>query len=87
MRFDIAALNSTYRGIERSLNTYDFYTPKLRSFADELITCYFSYLNLMYSPYNTHPYNERTFNELTEYYLKFKSRGVNCEMIAYGKEI
>ncbi len=81
MRFDIVSLNSSYRGIERSLSPYDFFSKPARKYYDELISCYFEYIELMCNPLNMH-----VFNELVEYYIKFDKFGVNCEMIVYDSE-
>ena len=48
MRFDIAPLDTIYRGIGRSLNPSDFYKKAKEKF-DDLMTCYFAYLDLMYN--------------------------------------
>ncbi len=85
MRFDLVALNESYRGIDRSLSPYDFVSKKAKKNYNELISCYFEYTELMCSP-EKNPYNSDTFNDLLEYYKKFKGYDVNCEIIVYDSE-
>ena len=81
MRYDIVTLNSSYRGIGRSLNPNDFFSKTAREYYDELISYYFKYIELTCSPVNGY-----TFNELVEYYIRFDKFGVNCEIIVYDSE-
>lgn len=83
MKFNIVTLNSSYRGICRLIKTDDFLTKKTRKYYDELISCYFEYIELMYKPINEQTDEICTFNELIRHYTKFKSFGVNCEIIVY----
>ena len=82
MRFDIAPLDTIYRGIGRSLNPSDFYKKAKKNF-DDLMTCYFAYLDLMYNGMRVNFYSIETFNELMGYYKTFKNLGLDCEIIAY----
>lgn len=82
MRFDIAPLDTIYRGIGRSLNPSDFYKKAKEKF-DDLMTCYFAYLDLMYNGMRVNSYSIETFNELMGYYKTFKNLGLDCEIIAY----
>lgn len=83
MRFDIVSLNILYRGIGRSLTPDDFFSKKAKAHYDKLISSYFEYLDLMYSATKNNPYNSEIFNDLMGYYKKFKSFGVDCEIIVY----
>lgn len=82
MKFDIASLNTAYRGIDRALNSSDLYSKGTKEHFDELLDYYFKYLDLMYSSKGV-SYNLTTFDCLLKYYDKFRGYGVNCEMIAY----
>ena len=82
MRFDIVTLNTPYRGICRSLNTNDLLSKKAKSHYQKLLAYYFEYIDLMYSPGEI-PYDSITFNKMLEYYLKFQSYNIDCEIIAY----
>lgn len=81
MRYDIVRLNSSYRGIGRSLSPNDFFSKTTREYYDELISCYFEYIELMCNPIDV-----RAFNKLVEYCIKFNRLGVGCEMIVYDSE-
>lgn len=83
MRFDIVTLNAQYRGIERPLTVGDFLTKKTKPYYSDLLTTHFEYLDLTCNPHYALPYDESTFNQLTEYYFTFQHYGVDCEMIAY----
>lgn len=78
MRFDIVTLNSSYKGISRSLTDRDIFEVKGRKHK-ELLTYYFEYIDLAAN----HPYDIHTFDKLIEHYLRFREFGVACEVIAY----
>lgn len=86
MRFDIVTLDNSYRGVERSLNTDDLLSKKAKVYYDKSINYYFKYLDLIYNAQGV-SYNLNTFNELLIYYKKFKSYGINCEIIAYNNSL
>lgn len=82
MEFNIVSLNTTYKGICRSLSTDDLLLKNARTHYQDSINYYFKYLDLLYGPRGV-SYNSRTFDDLLIYYNKFKGYGVECEMIVY----
>lgn len=81
MRFEIVSLHPLYRGIGRSLDPCKF-PKKTKQNYNEMLSCYFSYLDLMYSAEDI-SYDLDMFNHLLEYYMKFKNNDIECEIIAY----
>lgn len=78
MKYDIASLNTPYRGMGRPLTHSDFVSEKATRNFNTLISCYFKYIALL-----EHLVDDEKFDELIEYYQLFRKYDINCEIIVY----
>ncbi len=78
MKYDIAPIGSTYRGIERSVTTYNFTSKKAKKYFNLLIDEYDKFISSLLMPDCF-----EAFTKLIECYHTFIQHDVPCEIIAF----
>ena len=77
MKYDIAPINETYRGMERALTAADLLNSKTKKIYKDLLEKHFLYLEY------GEEVSETAFEKMLVYYQEVITYDISCEIIAY----